>query len=483
MTDRCSLLALPDCILSCVLQEWINLEALKTFDTACCNRLDRQQLHEVIRSDELNLYTQVLITNDIALLWMRGRRSACSRRIYIEDPHDDGDASLLYVSRFGSQVQILDVRDGSSPEFMAVTKELIRSCHNVKEIRYGNGSPGSRSILYHLLLHNKGLEKLQITSMLEGALSDDFADVHLPKLSSLSVLSLDCVSGILRAGNSITKMDLSNTIVTDFTELSALFPHLRTLSLARSRIRDADLGAVARGCATITSFDISECLNVTDEGIKHIVTNLTDLHSLNIDGCESLTSHSLSLIRKHSVQTLHTFFLSSMVYDGDMQQREYDHTALDILFSVCQNLRKLRWYDMSYDNPPYELSPSIHNLTTLVLGYDAVCDTNLIVVAEYCLKLQNLSIEFMDHVEIMDNIDKGLRSVAHGCPELQNLSIDFKSYHKMRYHPYIDGALALFKELKPNMLVTTHLLLPCFSFDATETRSRIRGFNVPEHLL
>ncbi len=81
--------------------------------------------------------------------------------------------------------------------------------------------------------------------------------------------------------------------------------HLTTLKCSGNVISDATLHAMANShcSATLTSIDISENVDVTNDGVCALVTACgSTLISLNLYKCESLTDETISSIAAHCVQ-------------------------------------------------------------------------------------------------------------------------------------------------------------------------------------
>ena len=91
----------------------------------------------------------------------------------------------------------------------------------------------------------------------------------------------------------LQSLDISNCYnITDegIRAVATGLPHLQSLSLSNCcNITDEGIRALATGCPHLQSLDISWCYTITNEGITALVTGLPQLQSLNISYCGNIT--------------------------------------------------------------------------------------------------------------------------------------------------------------------------------------------------
>jgi hypothetical protein len=106
----------------------------------------------------------------------------------------------------------------------------------------------------------------------------------------------DCLSRLTR----LTRLDLYNNAVITNNGLSSLVS-LKTLQLAYSTGWISNDGV--SGLTNLTWIELSECCNIDDEGVRHLI-NLTSLkYILGEKGCR-LTSAGVSGLTKLSVMNI-----------------------------------------------------------------------------------------------------------------------------------------------------------------------------------
>merc|ERR1712086_846855 len=56
---------------------------------------------------------------------------------------------------------------------------------------------------------------------------------------------------------------------------------------------DESIKAIATGCGSLNSLDVSRCKRITGESIKALAAGCTSLTSLNVRNCEKLTDEAI----------------------------------------------------------------------------------------------------------------------------------------------------------------------------------------------
>ena len=97
------------------------------------------------------------------------------------------------------------------------------------------------------------------------------------------------IEAILKSCKFIRKLILRGylkAIEADNSELPEV--NLEDLTISSSLIDDEGLAAIAKKCPRLVSLALSYCRNVTTEGIKQIVKNITTLKCLYMLGCKHI---------------------------------------------------------------------------------------------------------------------------------------------------------------------------------------------------
>lgn len=470
MNEKCLLEHLPERLSARVLRDWISIKALKTFDSACCERAAvRTELHEAIRSDELCLYVNVLRSLESTAYWKKWDSRASARTVSISSSKMENveyvSAVSEYVTRFGKHVDTLYVYDEICPQSSRLIDLVTIHCHNLTEVCY---SGNSRAALHQILRVSQNVQELHLNSKFCDDPSDSFADIRLPKLHTLICRSMFGIADCIRTGNCITKLDVSESNMTtaEYVQLPLLMPQLRALCIASSPINDQAVSVISRCCPHIIHLDMYDCTVVTDVGVESLVANLKGLQSLCLNNCPQLTCRSLVHIYTHASETLRTLHMCSVVETTSPATIARDNEILHKLFDTCQNIRRLGWVDGKEDDS-YTLPPSIRNLTTLQLGHSAICDKNMAVIADHCPHLLNLSLVLFNELEYAEYTCAGLKRIAFGCPQLLVLAISLEIYDDEDKHPFVGLTMDLWRALRPQLTIYEESI-PRFEFDALE---------------
>lgn len=275
--------------------------------------------------------------------------------------------------------------------------------------------------LRSLFLSAPCLKELHIQSGASDHLevNSAFANVVLPHLDVLSCwytnFTGNSFADALQMGNLIKLRVCSSDAIGNMLAIARHCPLLRSLGLSGCVLDDTSITEIARSCSHIVYLDIQN-IDITDVGMGAVTTYLFGLRSLNIRYCTELTSTSLVHIYANCANTLHILYLSMDSVDGP----QFEYNALNDLFAHCTQLRTLYLSQYGMYAPVYTLPPSMHNVTTLALNDDAVCDENLLLVSQYCKQLTTLSLTSMWKVRLVLSVDT-LTAVVVGCSALRHL--------------------------------------------------------------
>ena len=151
------------------------------------------------------------------------------------------------------------------------------------------------------------------------------------------------------------------------------------------RVDNAQLISIARGLPQLQSLNLSNCWNITDEGITAVAIGLSQLQSLNITACYKITDEGIRAVA-----------------------------------SGCPQLQSLNigYCDNITDEGITALANGLLKLQSLDIGYcDNITDEGIIALADGLPQLQSLNIDDCHNIT-----DEGLIALARGCPQLQSLT-------------------------------------------------------------
>ena len=82
--------------------------------------------------------------------------------------------------------------------------------------------------------------------------------------------------------------------------------NIRVISWDLRVDNDAQLISIANGLPQLQSLNLSNCWNITDEGITAVANGLPQLQSLNIDSCNNITDEGIRALASglHQLQSL-----------------------------------------------------------------------------------------------------------------------------------------------------------------------------------
>eukprot|EP00899_Mesostigma_viride_P019363 jgi/Mesvir1/27428/Mv07220-RA.1 len=184
-------------------------------------------------------------------------------------------------------------------------------------------------------------------------------------------------------------------------------PALRHLDVGRTSVGDAGIIGIARGCPELRALDVTDCADVSDDGLVAIAENCRLLEWVKYMNSR-VGDRGIAAIVSHCVQ------LCSLLL-------EYDDSMGAVLRlqgpDSCRNLRSIGIYNCFIGASPdlfMSLTARCSTLTMAsLLGFSAT-DANLEALATNCPHLEVLSI----HDAIMVS-DAGVLAVAAHCRQLR----------------------------------------------------------------
>jgi len=253
----------------------------------------------------------------------------------------------------------------------------------------------------------------------------------LPQVVFLSILSYLGVQNLGRA-----------SCVSKHWYNSSLDPCLwRKLKLQkRQKVDDEVLARVTNLGSNASVLDVSECRNITEEGLIQALRQCQCLMELNVVRCPAVTDKCLSVIGE-SCKNIKILDISLCnVTDCGVKELCESCTKLerltmdqcrsltsDSLLFVAQCCPKLRCISVEYDNRVedkgvLELVQRCPLLEKLHLNSSGITLQTALVTAQYCRNLSVLDLRYCSTLT-----DEAVKELVKGCPYLQilNLSLCF----------------------------------------------------------
>ncbi|XP_062203957.1 F-box/LRR-repeat protein 3-like isoform X2 [Phragmites australis] len=221
----------------------------------------------------------------------------------------------------------------------------------------------------------------------------------------LELLALKC--------KKLTTLDLSYTMVTKerFASIMKL-PKLEVLALVGCvGIDDDALGCLEKVCnKSLQVLDISNCQNVTDEGVSSVLKSIPNLLELNLSYCCPVTPSMVSSFQ--SIAKLQTLKLEGCKFMAD---------GLKGIGRSCVSVKELSLSKCSGVTDT-ELSFVVSRLKNL-LKLDITCcrditDVSLAAITSSCTSLISLKMESCSHVT-----SGGLQLIGKHCSHLEELDL------------------------------------------------------------
>lgn len=315
---------LPVAVSSQILDEWLPFPSIGLLDAAIrCTKL-RHELLDVIDATTFSASGIRSAFSHSLLQWLLKRGIKVSVLRY--DARDEALVSP-YLEKFGTHVLSIDRTNISSTSI-----PISQLCLNLQ----------SYSGSWEAFAPFQSAPELQVLSLFtysEQKIGTS-ACAELPKLQVLT-----CTCGNERASNAA--LDLiakgSSTLQTILIggdtaapELAAALSQckrLKALGLPVTWTSDAMLDAITSSCPGIEHLDLSNSVDVTDEGMLKVLQNLKGLRSLSVTSCAKLTDLTLQYIIQYCANTLEELHV---------QQSKFTHPAIAALRAACTALHTYR---------------------------------------------------------------------------------------------------------------------------------------------
>ncbi|XP_031842627.1 F-box and leucine-rich repeat protein 7 [Nomia melanderi] len=266
-----------------------------------------------------------------------------------------------------------------------------RGCHTCIRRLVLEGAVGLAGIFTQLpflsltslvLRHSRRVTDANVSAVLDNC-------IHLKELDLTG-----CI-GVTRACSRITTLKLQSLDLSDChgIEDSGLvltlsrMPHLGCLYLRRcARITDASLVAIASYCASLRQLSVSDCVKITDFGVRELAARLgPSLRYFSVGKCDRVSDAGLLVVARHCYK---------LRYLNARGCEALSDSATLALARGCPRLRALDIGKCDIGDATLEaLSTGCPNLKKLSLcGCERVSDAGLEALAYYVRGLRQLNI-------------------------------------------------------------------------------------------
>ncbi|XP_015591362.1 F-box/LRR-repeat protein 7 [Cephus cinctus] len=243
--------------------------------------------------------------------------------------------------------------------------------------------------------------------------TDDSVAAILNNCSHLKELDLTGCSEVTRAYCRIATLQLQSLDLSDCHSVDdsgliltlSRMPHLACLYLRRcARITDTSLVAIALYCTTLRQLSVSDCVRVTDYGVRELAAHLgPSLRYLSVGKCDRVSDAGLLVVARHCYK---------LRYLNARGCEAVSDSATLALARGCPRMRALDLGKCDVGDATLEaLSTGCPNLKKLSLcGCDRITDAGLEALAYYVRGLRQLNIGECPRVTCV-----GYRAVKRYC--------------------------------------------------------------------
>ena len=404
--ERCDIIcSLPTSLACAVLRDWVNLKSAIKLNTAYCNKSYRETFLEVLQSDEYCVLEKIIIPRDINRL----------------------EEKYLGLCKLGERVRYIQILS----EFLGEDAAIVAR-------QFPN--------LMHVNLNALTTIAPELWTLIDSP--------HI-KCLQLTYCQISDVASMFRAlqinGHKICKLNfcMAELSLSTFPQIARFCPHLETLGLASTGIRDSIVTEIVTACPHIKILDLQRNDALTDEGILTVVRTLSALESLNIMELLEITDASLVHIYTHCADRLHTLHFSC---EEDMEHN-FSNKVVTQLLRRCTKLHTLSYSNFQLDSMYFLFEPaSLANLTTLLLSGEVINDNNVIMIGQYAVNLQTLAIDSFCSCDA-----KAILSLCLGCPKLTTIYVDLErrsyEFEGRNTRALAEVAMLLWAKLKPGLQV------------------------------
>lgn len=173
----------------------------------------------------------------------------------------------------------------------------------------------------------------------------DLQDIALPKLRIFSSLVQSEVPAsllsFLQYAGCLVKLELKGGSFPPHLLANCLYscPHLKSLGLINCNLDDVELESISVYGASIVNLNLSYNQDITDTGVRTIVSQLKLLKSLCLECCSRLTNLSTQYIAEHCAETLEVLYVGQYSHSP----QKLTQASIDRLRHDCKNLHTFHY--------------------------------------------------------------------------------------------------------------------------------------------
>lgn len=446
------LFQLPISVGRSVLSNWLSVECLSALDVAYCNHDERSNFLDLLAGSELSSrdceFDEPSTLSKLA--WITTRKTKCSE--------------------FHSSVRVT-----TDEECSILSAFLALTAPNMKVVVLDCDANTIQVILDTLAVNKCVLEALLVTPTNIGnvemprvfksivtILSNSASKITEFEVHSLLNLALHLEDGIVFPA--LKDVHFRPVSDADLVRLASAAPNLQLLDITHPRCSDVGLAAIARCCAHVTTFllafsrhlehidegvaaiamcpklrviCLSECTNLTNNGLTAVVTRCIQLEELIVESQRVTDAPFVSLAHSANAKTLKCLVFNNCT--------AVTGTGIVAIATHCTALETLSSNDARFlASASIMLAiPHMKRVTNLSLRYHQVDDAMLVQIADHMPQLHYLDIT--PDTEISSFTSTGLMFVAMKCEKLYSLDMG-RAHHAMH-----NLAIALWKKLRPGL--------------------------------
>ncbi|OQR67677.1 fbxl14-like, partial [Tropilaelaps mercedesae] len=252
-------------------------------------------------------------------------------------------------------------------------------------------------------LVRRGIKRVQVLS-LRRSLRDVVQGV--PNLESLNM------SGCYN----LTDNWVNQAFPSDVTALATL----TSLNLSMCKqITDSSLGKIAQQLHNLETLELGGCSNITNMGLLLVAWGLKKLKNLNLRSCRNISDDGLGHLAGSSKEQTNGVTSLEVLSLQDCQKLTDDSLA-----HIAAGLTNLRSINLSFcasvtDSGMKQLAKMPHLRELNLRTCDNISDMGMAYLAEGGSQVSTLDVSFCDKIG-----DQGLVHVSHGLGHLRSLSLN-----------------------------------------------------------
>eukprot|EP00899_Mesostigma_viride_P007280 jgi/Mesvir1/16553/Mv10094-RA.1 len=263
-----------------------------------------------------------------------------------------------------------------------------------------------------VLYHCEGVGDPALLAL--GANCSELVDVDVCNCPLVTDAGVSAIAAGCRQLAVLTVRDNPNVTDDSLLALGAHCPRLEYLDVHASRVGNAGLIAISRGCRDLKLLDVMGCAAVDDEGVIAVAESCPRLEILDYR-LTNVSDRGIATVVSHC-EHLQDLYL------------EYYH-SVEALRLGPDSCRKLRCLTISFsmhitDEVLVSVVTRGSPLTWVHLVKLSITDDSMKALAANCPLLEKLEIRWCDQVT-----DVGILAVASNCPRL--LKVDVEKCHRV----------------------------------------------------